>query len=269
MKRIFSILFVFLLFFAAGEAAEEKPLKVGINLDHYPFEYKDEDGSPTGVSVDFIKDFADHSGRTIELVELSEDSLLPALQTGKVDLLMSSITITEKRKEIADFSLPYAQDLLAAMVNADSDLQSSADLNKEGLRLAVKSNSAAHHYVQEHFPKAGIVSMEDEPAALVEFEQGRVDAYISDQLLIHQSHENISDSTRVFPMPFKDAQSWGVAFQKGNEELVDTMNEFIEEYRVSGKFEQLTERYLAEEKRAFDQYGFLWYFPSAVEGAQE
>ena len=53
---------------------------------------------------------------------------------------------------------------------------------------------------------------------------------------------------------------WGVAVQKGNTDLLEQLNKFIQKYTEEGGFDELTEKYLAEEKKAFDELGFKWFF---------
>lgn len=55
-------------------------------------------------------------------------------------------------------------------------------------------------------------------------------------------------------------EKWGIAVPKGNQELLDQLNSFLAEYRDNGGYEELTEKYLAEEKKAFDELGFQWFF---------
>ena len=55
-------------------------------------------------------------------------------------------------------------------------------------------------------------------------------------------------------------EKWGIAVQKGNQELLDQLNAFLADYRDKGGYEELTETYLAKEKEAFDELGFQWFF---------
>jgi polar amino acid transport system substrate-binding protein len=55
-------------------------------------------------------------------------------------------------------------------------------------------------------------------------------------------------------------EQWGVAVKKGNTELLDKLNAFIVQYRNEGGFDKLTEKYLSDEKAAFDELGFQWFF---------
>lgn len=126
---------------AGGDSQEQEVLTVAMELAYPPFETKDEQGNPSGVSVDFMKDFGEYIGKEIRIENISFDGLIPSLQTGKADMVMSSMTITEERKETVDFSEPYANALLAVLTNKDSQITSVDDLNQEGKKVAVDRKS--------------------------------------------------------------------------------------------------------------------------------
>jgi polar amino acid transport system substrate-binding protein len=89
---------------------------------------------------------------------------------------------------------------------------------------------------------------------------GQADAFIYDQLTIYRNWQANLDTTKAVFVPFQDVENWGVAVAKGNTELLDELNAFIPEFYAEGGFDQLTEKYLADEKAAFDELGFKWFF---------
>lgn len=250
---------------AGGDSQEQEVLTVAMELAYPPFETKDEQGNPSGVSVDFMKDFGEYIGKEIRIENISFDGLIPSLQTGKADMVMSSMTITEERKETVDFSEPYANALLAVLTNKDSQITSVDDLNQEGKKVAVKTGSTGYLYAQEHLKNAEIIALQDESACVMEVSQGKADGFIYDQLTIYRNWQNNLDTTNAVFIPFQDVEPWGIAVKKDNTELLDQLNEFIETYREDGGFEELTEKYLSEEKEAFEELGFQWFFDMSTE----
>ena len=250
---------------AGGDSQEQEVLTVAMELAYPPFETKDEQGNPSGVSVDFMKDFGEYIGKEIRIENISFDGLIPSLQTGKADMVMSSMTITEERKETVDFSEPYANALLAVLTNKDSQITSVDDLNQEGKKVAVKTGSTGYLYAQEHLKNAEIIALQDESACVMEVSQGKADGFIYDQLTIYRNWQNNLYTTNAVFIPFQDVEPWGIAVKKGNTELLDQLNEFIETYREDGGFEELTEKYLSEEKEAFEELGFQWFFDMSTE----
>lgn len=250
---------------AGGDSQEQEVLTVAMELAYPPFETKDEQGNPSGVSVDFMKDFGEYIGKEIRIENISFDGLIPSLQTGKADMVMSSMTITEERKETVDFSEPYANALLAVLTNKDSQITSVDDLNQEGKKVAVKTGSTGYLYAQEHLKNAEIIALQDESACVMEVSQGKADGFIYDQLTIYRNWQNNLDTTNAVFIPFQNVEPWGIAVKKGNTELLDQLNDFIETYREDGGFEELTEKYLSEEKEAFEELGFQWFFDMSTE----
>ena len=251
----------------AGGAAANKDansgnekLIVAMELAYPPFETKDDAGEPSGISVDFAKDLGEYLGRETEIVNIAWDGLIPSLQTGKADLVISSMTITEKRKEEVDFSDPYANAMLAILANKDSGITSIGDLDKPGKKVAVKAWTTGHVYAEENLKNAEIVALADESACVTEVAQGKSDGFLYDQLTIYRNCKNNPETTVAIFIPFQKVEYWGAALKKGNTELLDGVNAFIEEYTASGGFDRLSEKYLSEEKSAFGKLGFKWFF---------
>lgn len=240
--------------------AESDKLIVGMELAYPPFETKDADGNPSGVSVDFAKAFGESIGRTVEIQNIAWDGLLPALQTGMIDMIVSSMTITEERGQVVDFSVPYANAYLAILVNANSGVESMDDLNQAGKKIAVKIGSTGYFFATNNLPNAEVIGLADESACVTEVSQGKADAFIYDQLTIYRNWQQNPDTTKAIFVPFQDVENWGVAVAKGNTELLDQLNAFIPAYYENGGFDELTAKYLADEKAAFDELGFQWFF---------
>jgi len=250
----------------AGDGAGDKAgggadkLVVAMELAYPPFETKDDGGAPTGVSVDFAYDLGAYLGRDVEIVNTAWDGLIPSLQTGKADLVISSMTITEKRKEEVDFSEPYANAMLAILANNDSGIASIDDLDQPGKKVAVKTGTTGHLFAEENLKNAEIIVLADESACVTEVSQGKADGFLYDQLTIYRNSQNNPDTTIAVFIPFQNVEYWGAAMKKGNSDLQGGVNAFIKEYREEGGFDKLTEKYLSDERKAFEGLGFKWFF---------
>ena len=246
---------------ASGDSAQtSSPLIVAMELAYPPFETKDDAGNPSGVSVDIAKDFGAYIGRDVQIVDTAWDGLIPSLETGKADMVISSMTITDDRKKEVDFSEPYANAELAILANKASGITSIDDLNQAGKKVAVKTGSTGDLYAQNNLPNAQIISLADESACVTEVAQGKADGFLYDQLTIYRENQNNPDTTVAIFIPFQNVEYWGVAVKKGNTELLDSLNAFIEQYKADGGFDRLTDKYLSNEKAAFDKLGFKWFF---------
>jgi polar amino acid transport system substrate-binding protein len=246
----------------AGKSGDAKaePLIVGMELAYPPFETKDANGGPSGVSPDFVREFAAYLGRDIQIENIAWAGLIPSLQTGKVDLVMSTMAIRADRAELVDFSDPYANSLLAVLTNKDSDIKTIDGLNQPGRKIAVKNGTSGYFYARDNLTEADLTILDDESACVVEVSQGKADGFIYDQLTIYRNWQSHLDTTSAIFIPFQDVAKWGIAVQKGNSELLGQINDFIKKFRDEGGFDRLTQKYLSDEKAAFDELGFQWFF---------
>ncbi|MDD2898049.1 MAG: transporter substrate-binding domain-containing protein [Desulfuromonadaceae bacterium] len=260
-RRLFLSLALALSLFsaAATQAAESpKPLIVGMELAYPPFEMTDTSGKPSGVSVDLATDLARSLGRPVVIQNTAFDGLIPALKTGKVDLVISSMTATAERAKSIDFSDPYLSTGLCLLLKKGSSAKSITDLDKAGVKVAVKKGTTGHLYASSHLKKAEVLVLDKESAAVLEVSQGKVDAFIYDQMSTYQNWQRNRGTTRAVLEPFQK-ESWAVGIRKGNDDLKSKVNMFIKEYRAKGGFNQLGDRYLKEMKGEFKRLGFTFF----------
>jgi polar amino acid transport system substrate-binding protein len=242
-----------------GRAAEAaKPLIVGMELAYPPFEMTDRNGKPAGVSVDLATDLAKSLGRPLVIQNMAFDGLIPALKTGKVDLAISSLTATAERAKSIDFSDPYVSTGLCLLLKKDSPAKGIDDLDRAGVKIAVKKGTTGHLYASRSLKAAQILVLDKESAAVLEVVQGKADAFIYDQMSVYQNWQRNQATTRAVLEPFQ-VESWAVGIRKGDDELRNQVNAFIGEYRKSGGFERLGDRYLKEMKDAFKSLGYSFF----------
>lgn len=257
------LLMVFITVVAAGcqPQSDTEPLTVGMELAYPPFEMTDSANNPTGISVDFAKALAESLDRELIIENMAWSGLLPSLETGKIDLIISSMTITEERRERVDFSDPYAMSNLALLINKDSPVETYADLDHPDRIIAVKRGSTGHIYAENNLSEAQIMVFEKESACVLEVVQGKADAFTYDQLTIYKNWQQYADSTKVNLIPYQEGpEYWGVAIKKGEDELLAQINEFIAEFRSEGGFDALAETYLTEQKAIFDEQNIPFFF---------
>lgn len=252
---------------AAGAAAEtagtsdEGPILVGMEIGtDGVFESKDEAGNPYGVSVQLAEDFGKWLGRDIEIVDIAWDGLIPSLQTNKIDMILSSMTITEERSKKVHFSDPYCNAYLAVLASADSGVESVEDLNQAGKKIAVTTGSTGYTYAMNNLTNAEVLTFDTAGACITEIVQGKADGFIRDQLTVYKSNQQNPDTTKAILIPIQDAEPWGAAFNLENDALREKFNEFLAWYEADGGYDRITETYMKEYKEAFDELGFKWFF---------
>lgn len=244
---------------ACGRAPDDNALVVGMELAYPPFEMSDEQNQPAGISVEIAKALGEHLGRPIRIENIPFEGLIPALQTGKIDLIISSMTATPDRAKSIAFSEPYLDTGLCLLVSKNSDIRSIADADKTGKLIAVKQGTTGYLYAVDHIRNARALAFQREYAAALEVAQGKADAFIYDQMSIYQHWKRNEATTRPILEPFK-RESWAIGLRLGEDDLKAQVNAFLRDFRERGGFDALGDRFLAEEKKAFQELGFPFFF---------
>jgi polar amino acid transport system substrate-binding protein len=238
---------------------EASTLVVGMELSYPPFEMISPEGKPAGISVDIAEALGRYLQRQVVIDNIPFVGLIPALQTRKVELIISSITITEERKQAIAFSDPYLATGLCLLVSANSDLQSIEEANQKGRVIVVKSGTSGELYARRHLPLATVVILEREASAVLEVVQGKADAFIYDQFSVFTNAQKNPVTTRALLKPFTH-ESWAIGMRKNNEGLESKVNSFIADFRKQGGFERLGDKYLLEQKQAFKKLNIPFIF---------
>jgi polar amino acid transport system substrate-binding protein len=242
-----------------GRANPPAELVVGMELGFPPFEMLDAAGKPTGISPDLAKALGDYLHRPVRIENLPFDGLIPALRTGKINLIISSLTKTPERAKSIDFSDPYLRMGLALLVHKDSRIQSIADVDQPDVRVAVKKATTGHIYALTHFKNARILVFNDDATCATEVSQGKADAMIYDQISIFQHWKKYPDTTKALLQPFQ-MEEWAIGLRKGDDELRNQVNAFLKQFKETGGFNALGNKYFADNKKAFEEAGIPFYF---------
>lgn len=241
------------------KTAPPPPLVVGMELAYPPFEMTDPQGRPAGVSVDLAQALADFLGRPLRIENMPFDGLIPALKTGRIDLILSSMTATPERAESIDFSDRYLRTGLALLVGKDVPVTRVRDLDQPERRIAVKLGTTGELFARDYLPESEIHVLKEESACVLEVIQGKADAFIYDQMSIFRHWDRNRETTRAILEAFQH-EDWAIGIRKGNDELLERVNAFLAEFRARGGFDELGNKYLADMKRAFEQMGYDFIF---------
>lgn len=257
MKSLLALLVALLVVGCAPK--ERTELVVGMELAYPPFEMTDASGQPSGVSVELAGALAQKIGRPLRIDNIPFDGLIPALKSGKIDLILSSMTATAERAQSIDFSDPYLRTGLCLLVGRNSPLASIADADQPGRVIVVKKGTTGHAYAANSLKQAKLLVLDKENACVLEVVQGKADAFIYDQLSTYQNWQRHRETTRALLTPFQE-ESWAIGIRKGNETLRLKLNTALAEFKSEGGFEKLAERYLHEQKQAFAEQGIPFLF---------
>ncbi|MBU3666420.1 MAG: transporter substrate-binding domain-containing protein [Chthoniobacterales bacterium] len=246
-----------LLLATSAHAAE--PLKIGMDLSYPPFETIGPDGKPAGISVELSEGLASSLGRPLQIENIPFAGLIPALKSGKIDAIISSMTATPERAESVAFSDPYLTTGLALLVAKESPATGLGDLDREGRTIVVRQGTTGEVFARANVKNARLLTLEKENGCVLEVIQGKADAFIYDQMSVFQNARRSPDKTRALLAPLK-TEAWAIALRKNDPDLLAAANRFLAEFRSGGGFDKLAGKYLAEEKAAFAAENVPFFF---------
>lgn len=234
-------------------------LVVGMELADPPFEMTDAHGNPIGVSVDMANALGAYLGKKVVVENIPFDGLIVALKTGKIDVIISSMTATAERAKSIDFSEPYLQTGLCLLVSTKSDINSIQDADQPGKVIVVKKGTTGQLYAAEHIRRATVLVLDQESASVMEVVQGKADAFIYGQMTVLKYWQRNPQTTRAVLRPFQ-VESWAIGVRKDNSALLQRINAFLADFRAQRGFERLSDRWLKQQKQTFQKLDIPFYF---------
>ncbi|GAB1383232.1 MAG TPA: basic amino acid ABC transporter substrate-binding protein [Ottowia sp.] len=238
-----------LLALSAGIQAQNKELVVGSSATYRPFAYETPTKEIVGYDIDIIRAVAQKAGLQIKIVNTPWTGIFAALNNGDVDLVISGVTINDKRKQSYDFTAPYFEARQLIAVNKDSTVKNLKDLS--GKKVAVVTGSTADDIASREFGKTNpdIRRFESTPVIISELANGGVDAAIGDNGVIafrtqeHKQLKTVSDAS--FPKEY-----FGIVVKQGNKALLDKLNKGLATAKTDGTYAQIYKKWFQTEAPA-------------------
>jgi len=240
MKKMVLLLCVVLLLF--GGMAIGRALTVGTSADFPPFEYV-EDGEFVGFDMDLIREIAKVAGFEIEIVDMSFDSLIPALAVGQLDIVIAGMTITEDRRRAVDFSDPYWTADQSVVVREDSKENLTVLFGDK--RIGVQTGTTGDLWVEENLLDTNIltgrvVRYDTFVMAMTDLINRSIDAIVLDSPVAERfAAERPVDVVGIIVT----GENYGIAVRKGNQELVDAINDALRTLSETNRMGELVEKY--------------------------
>jgi polar amino acid transport system substrate-binding protein len=254
-----TILMLALLGVSCSSKPATKELVVGMDLSYPPFETIDQNGKPAGISVGIAQALADYLGRPLRIENIPFVGLMPSLQNGRIDCIISSMTDTPERRQAISFSDPYLTIGLAMLTGIKTNLAGPEEVDHPERTLVVRQGTTGEVWARANIQAAKVLSVEKENAAVLEVIQGKADAFIYDQMSVWQNWKKNPETTRAMLTPLQK-EHWAIGVRKDNEELRLKINAFLKDFRDRGGFQKLGDEFLKEQKEAFQKENVPFYF---------
>ena len=219
-------------------------LVVGTAPGYPPFEFtvnKSGKSQVVGADIDLAKKIADEIGVELEIKAMDFDALIMALQSSKVDMVITSMTPTEERKKSVDFSDVYFEGTNSIIVNSNFSKDISKEDDLKNIVIGVQRGSVQEIYAKEVLKAPKIKSLTAIPDLIADMKNGNIDGIIA-STVVAKINANQYDGLKLIDVNLRQAnkEEAAIAIKKGdNKSLLDIVNKTIKSLKDSGQYEEI------------------------------
>lgn len=234
------------LILSQNSGGSQGKLVMGTSADFPPFESRDpKTNEVIGFDIDIAKEIAAKANKRLEIIDISFDGLIPALQAGSIDFSIAGMTITPLRAKQVDFSEPYFGGNQSIVVKSDkNDIAKWDDLNSS-IKIGVQADTTGDIWASNmsNIHTASIVKYPAFTTALMDVKMGRLDAVIIDSAPA-KAYTTSNPSLKIsFEIPTKE--KFGVAVTKGDSTMLKLANDTLRDLKASGKYDELYKKWFS------------------------
>ena len=217
---------------ATVKTAKDGVLTMATNATFPPYESY-EGNDIVGIDADIAKAIADKLGLKLEIQDMEFNSIITAVQSGKADLGLAGMTVTDERKQSVDFTDSYATGIQSVIVKEGSSIKSIDDLKgkKIGVQLATTGDIYAN--VEEYNKGAD---------AVMALTSGKIDAVIIDNQPA-KAFVKTTDGLQILDTDYVQ-EDYAAAIQKGNTDLLNAVNGALKELKEDGTIQKILDKYI-------------------------
>ena len=211
-------------------------IRIAVAMGIPQYSYIDGQMQPTGSDVETAKLLAEDLGVRLELVEITNAARVPTVQTGKADLVVSALGITDERKQAIDFSVPYATLAIIVAAPESEDIAGYEDLT--GKRIGVTRATTNDQDITANTSGAEILRFEDDATLITAAVSGQLDIISSQSAVLG----GVNDKRSGNPLETKFVQkenNLGIGIAKGNPELLEWTNDWVRTNFDNGRLREV------------------------------
>ncbi len=236
---------------ALGGAASADPVKVGIAAEPYPpFASPDASGNWVGWEVDIINAVCKAAEMECVITPVAWEGIIPSLTGGQIDAIMASMSITDERLKVIDFSDKYYNTPTVVVAAKGSGITPDA-AGLAGKIMGVQISTIHEAYAKAHFPDTEVKTYQTTDEGFQDLAAGRVDASQADSIAIDAFMASDTGKAccevvgAVVDDPAILGKGVGVGLRQGDTELKDKFNAAIKKVREDGTYDAITKNYFA------------------------
>ena len=229
------------LAFSASAAAET--LKMGIEAAYPPFNNKDASGQVVGFDKDIGDALCAKMKVECTVVTSDWDGIIPALNAKKFDFLISSLSITDERKQAVDFTDPYYSNKLQFIAPKNVDFKTDK-ASLKGKVIGTQRATLAGTYLEDNFKGVDVKLYDTQENAYLDLVSGRIDGILADKYVQYEWLKSKDGSNFEFKgEPVMDSDKIGIAVRKGDTKLRDDLNKALAEIKADGTYKKINDKY--------------------------
>jgi ABC-type amino acid transport substrate-binding protein len=241
MKKYSWLIVALIFILVASMALAAKPaLRVGTDATYEPFETIATDGKFVGFDMDFIRLVADTAGMKLKLINIGWDGIIPGLNNGNYDCLISAMTITAERKKQINFTTPYFSIRQAIVVKQDNKKVSGPD-DLIGKTVTVQNGTTGDLFASK-IKDVKMKRFDTNAQAVQELLNNNADAAVMDDLVAYTAVKKFA-GLKVIPIKNAEKEDYGIGVKKGNDDLLAKLNKAIDTLQKNGKLAALVAKY--------------------------
>ena len=221
-------------------------LTMGTNAAFPPYEFYDGD-TIVGIDAEIAAAIAEKLGLELQIVDMDFGSIITAVQTGKIDMGMAGMTVTEERLQNVNFSTTYATGIQVVIVPEDSDITSVDDIFAkldagEDVLIGCQEATTGAIYASDDFGDDHVTTYPDGATAVQALTQGKLDCVIIDnQPAINFVAAN--EGLKILDTEYV-TEDYAIAISKDNEDLLNQINAALEELIADGTVQEILDKYI-------------------------
>ena len=255
MKQITKLIAFGVLFaVSCSSVMAEMTIRWGTTAGYKPFIYKTADGSLTGFDVEIGDALCEHLNATCTWVEQEWDGIIPGLQARKYDAILASISITEKRRQIIDFTDKYYHIGARFVGRVDANLNDGDGL--AGKAVGVERGTTFDIYLRNERPDVDVRAYPGLDEAWLDLQAGRLDAVFVNKIVANDGFLKDQDEGvyEMFGREYLETEHFGegtaIGVRKSDQDLRAALNEALQTLRQNGTYKEINDKYFP-----FDIYG--------------
>ncbi len=227
---------------STGMTVNDGVLTMATNAYFPPYEYY-EGEEIVGIDAEIAKAVADKLGLELKIEDMEFDSIITAVQTGKADIGLAGMTVTDERKQSVNFSDTYATGIQVVIVTEDSDITSVDDL--EGKKIGVQLSTTGDIYASDDYGEEFVEQYNKGADAVMALTQGKVDAVIIDNEPA-KSFVAANEGLKILDTEYV-TEDYAACINKENTELLDAVNGALAELKEDGTLQGILDKYITAE----------------------